>query len=464
MNKTFHAGAQVPPVAAAAMNRRTMLKQAGGLALWAGLPQLGLAADADGPFSAAAQQTVARYLESLAKPDGGYGWSEQYDSHLSVTFAVVGAYHALGLAAPRPRETAAFVRRGHPTGGPNAETRIHATELKEFVFQQIQSLLWLGQGTTDFRPGIKDGNAWNKISFYTSVYEKGENPVLRQEVQPILCRELLGLSVDDLPPAFAEYLAARRRGWHVQQHAGKRRQRRPPGEHLFLPSRPSRAGDRAVAGGCRLDQPLPDGQRRFYLVARAGHRRRGGRQLYLGGRSCVGAPRAKTGPAERLPRLAPIALERGWGLCRPARRRLDGDGHLPVTRCVSRARRLGRRQASASAKVPAAAHRLAGIYHPDSGFHRGLDRRSRRDGAALAHSSLGREKLAARMDRPRTSGGASTRRARDLLPVERGIRHARTGAGPRQLHARERPARRAHSTADHLAAPGRFLGAIPRRS
>jgi len=210
MNKTFPAGAHVPPAAAAAMNRRTMLKQAGGLALWAGLPQLGLAAGAAGPFSAAAQQTVARYLESLAKPDGGYGWPEQYDSHLSVTFAVVGAYHALGLTAPRPGKTAAFVRRGHPTGGPHAETRAHATELKEFVSQQIQSLLWLGQDASEFRRVVQ-GKGWASISSYNTYYEKGENPILRQEVQPIFCRELLGLSVDDLPAAFADYLAARRR-------------------------------------------------------------------------------------------------------------------------------------------------------------------------------------------------------------------------------------------------------------
>ena len=206
MNNTPRAVSRVRP--AESIDRRTVLKQAGALALCAGLPRLCLSAERGGPFSADAQQIVARYLESLARPDGGYGWPEQHDSFLSVTFAVVGAYRALGLPVPRPQETAAMVRRGHPTSGPTAETQKHWADPKEFLFQQIQTLVWLGEEVAGFRRGVQ---GWKSVSSYVAYYEKGENPILRQEVQPILCRELLGLPMDDLPAAFADYLAARRR-------------------------------------------------------------------------------------------------------------------------------------------------------------------------------------------------------------------------------------------------------------
>lgn len=161
-----------------------------------------------GIFSAADREIIGRYLEGLAKPDGGYGWAEQYDSHLSVTFAVVGAYRALGMSAPQASRIAAYVRRGHPITGPLSETRKHWTELREFDAQQIQTLLWLGEDASEF---CKRVESWRTISSYTTGYERGGNPVLRQEVQPVLCRALLGLAIDPLLPAFSDYLAARMR-------------------------------------------------------------------------------------------------------------------------------------------------------------------------------------------------------------------------------------------------------------
>lgn len=190
------------------LSRRTLLKRGAALAMWSGLARVGLAANGTRPFSAAVTGLITRYLESLAKPDGGYGWPEQPDSYLTVTYAAVGAYHTLGVAVPRPAEVAAFVRRGHPISGPGAETIKHAADLKEFVAQQIQTLIWLGDGADDFKAIVQ---GWKRISNYPAYYEKAENPILRHEVQPVFCRQLLGLPVGDLPGSFAEYLAARRR-------------------------------------------------------------------------------------------------------------------------------------------------------------------------------------------------------------------------------------------------------------
>ena len=190
------------------LNRRAMLKQSVSLVLCAGIARAGYAADAARTFSAEAARLITRYLESLAKPDGAYGWPEQPDSFLSVTHAVVGTYRALGTAVPRADAVAAFVRRGHPISGPSAETRVHATELKEFVAQQIETLRWLGESADEFKPAV---GGWKRISTYPAYYERDQNPVMRQEVQPVFCRQLLGLPVTDLPAAFADYLTARRR-------------------------------------------------------------------------------------------------------------------------------------------------------------------------------------------------------------------------------------------------------------
>ena len=40
------------------------------------------------------------YLESLSRPDGGYAWEDQPDSHLTPTFAVIGCYRCCGNRHP----------------------------------------------------------------------------------------------------------------------------------------------------------------------------------------------------------------------------------------------------------------------------------------------------------------------------------------------------------------------------
>lgn len=45
------------------------------------------------------KQEIFRYLEGLARPDGGYGWAADPHSHLTPTFAVLGCYRLLGKNA-----------------------------------------------------------------------------------------------------------------------------------------------------------------------------------------------------------------------------------------------------------------------------------------------------------------------------------------------------------------------------
>ncbi|HAK94691.1 MAG TPA: prenyltransferase [Planctomycetes bacterium] len=151
---------------------------------------------------------LAGYLESLARPDGGYGWADQPDSHLTPTFAVIGCYRLLGKDAPGKAELARYVRTHHPITGAGAEAGIHAAELRSFVYEQIQSLLWLGEDARSFASQVR---AWTRVSSYAKSYERSGFPILRQEAMAFICRGLLGLPLADLSPDLTAYLDSRRR-------------------------------------------------------------------------------------------------------------------------------------------------------------------------------------------------------------------------------------------------------------
>src|SRR5690349_11624247 len=57
---------------------------------------------------------ILAYLQRLARPDGGYAWEDQDESHLTPTFAVIGCHHLLGRTPPDPQRLADFVRTHHP--------------------------------------------------------------------------------------------------------------------------------------------------------------------------------------------------------------------------------------------------------------------------------------------------------------------------------------------------------------
>src|SRR5436190_537965 len=80
------------------------------------------------------QQRVVRYLEGLARADGGYGWEGQESSHTTPTFAIIGCYKLLGQEPPNKERLAKFVRTHHPR-----ELKKLEQEHRAFDWQQIQS-------------------------------------------------------------------------------------------------------------------------------------------------------------------------------------------------------------------------------------------------------------------------------------------------------------------------------------
>lgn len=150
-----------------------------------------------------AQAAILRYLESLARPDGGYACEDQDHSHLTPTFAVIGCHRLLNRTPPQKARLAQFVRTHHP-----ARLKKLEQEHRVFEFQQVQALTWLEADTSEFREKVR---SWTRPLAYLKQYEQHGYPVFQSETAAFTCRALLGMPLDDLAPHFTGYLDARRR-------------------------------------------------------------------------------------------------------------------------------------------------------------------------------------------------------------------------------------------------------------
>ena len=147
--------------------------------------------------------SVFTYLESLARPDGGYGWEDQEQSHLTPTYAVIGCYNLLGRKPSNTEKLAQFIKTHHPEQLKKLEQ-----EHRVFDFQQVQSLVWLNADASELTPKIK---ARTKPLDYLKAYERHGYPVFKSEASIFPCRALLKLPLDDLNEHYVPYLEARRR-------------------------------------------------------------------------------------------------------------------------------------------------------------------------------------------------------------------------------------------------------------
>ncbi|MSU23905.1 MAG: prenyltransferase [Opitutus sp.] len=177
-----------------ALTRRALLKSAAIVSAAWGFSRLRAAE------SAAA---VTNYLATHARGDGGYAFADQQRSHLTPTYAVIGAYRLLGQMPPNPAALANYVRTHHPR-----ELKKLEQERRIFEFQQVQALVWLGDPAAEFRGRLE---TWTAPLGYLKQYEQHGYPIFQSELGLVQCRALLGLSVEPLKPAFSDYVTARRR-------------------------------------------------------------------------------------------------------------------------------------------------------------------------------------------------------------------------------------------------------------
>jgi len=178
------------------LGRRALLKTLAVAELSAALPRL--------PFDVpSGSEAIVSYLETLARPGGGYAWDDLAEPHLTPTFAAIGCHVLLDKTPPRKDELARFVRDHHPSRLKKLEQ-----DNREFEYQQIRALTWLGEDASSFRDQVR---GWTAPVRYLPQYEKHEYPVFRAQLTAFTCRELLGLPTDDLGPRFVPYLDSRRR-------------------------------------------------------------------------------------------------------------------------------------------------------------------------------------------------------------------------------------------------------------
>ena len=182
------------------MNRRRALKVLSTAAVGSGLAPGLLAAERAG---VADYSGLLMYLRRHERADGGYGWLDQPDSHLTPTFAVIGTYRAIGQLAPRLGPMAEFIREHHPQRHKKPEH-----ELRNFDYEQIQSLLWLDQDVSGF---VEKVSRWTEPSTYPKAYERDGLPPFKLEMMALLCREMLGLPREKISGSFKRFVLDRRR-------------------------------------------------------------------------------------------------------------------------------------------------------------------------------------------------------------------------------------------------------------
>lgn len=183
------------------LTRRSLLKAVAAAEMGAAFPQFAFGQATDARTARAAE--VAAFLATRARPGGGYAWDEESEPHLTPTFAAIGCLRLLGVEPPNKAELARFVRTHHPDQLKKLEQ-----ERREFLYQQVQALAWLGEDASSFRDAIR---SWTGPKPYLPQYEKHRYPVFRSQLTAFTCRELLGLPTDDLKPDFVAYLDSRRR-------------------------------------------------------------------------------------------------------------------------------------------------------------------------------------------------------------------------------------------------------------
>lgn len=155
------------------------------------------------------RKALGNYIKNnLAKPDGGYGWPDQPDSHLTPTFAVTGILYTTGQLPQNKARLAEFIRTHHPQKGPNKEAGPSGSQLRDLTFQQLQAILWLRGDASSFKEEVSE---WKSQKGILANYEQNNFAGLFQETMTPICRGLLGLPLSETKAEFIPYLQSCRR-------------------------------------------------------------------------------------------------------------------------------------------------------------------------------------------------------------------------------------------------------------
>ncbi|MEP7363004.1 MAG: prenyltransferase/squalene oxidase repeat-containing protein, partial [Acidobacteriota bacterium] len=150
------------------------------------------------------RRRILGYLDEHRRPEGAYGWSSDVQAQLTPSFAAVGCHHLLGVKTPDAARVAAFVRDHYPAPEPRRTDR----PMWRLDFEQVQTLLWLGESIESFR---EPASSWTAPSVLTPRYELHKQPVLQNQAMAVHIRYLLKLSPSDADRAWRDYFLERLR-------------------------------------------------------------------------------------------------------------------------------------------------------------------------------------------------------------------------------------------------------------
>lgn len=164
------------------------------------------------PFIATAQANwrskLQKYIDTkLKKEDGGYGWEDQPDSHLTVCFAVTGILKDIDALPKDKSQLAEFIRTHHPQRGPNREAGASGSDMRDLTYELIQGILWLGGDVSSF---TADVSAWKSQAGILANYEDHKYANMMEDAPIPVCQKLVGVPFTDAP-GFTAYLQSHRR-------------------------------------------------------------------------------------------------------------------------------------------------------------------------------------------------------------------------------------------------------------
>ncbi len=182
------------------LNPRPLWLIAGALSL-SSLPVVAASSAADPGWA----DQLSTWIESHHHVDGGYAWEGLSRSHLTPTHAAIGSLHQMGrpLTPARRQALIAYVSTHHPH-----DLKPLQRETRRYLFDQLQSLHWLGADLTPFHSKI---TALTAPVAYPRQYEKSGSPYLPSEAAVLRSLALLQLHLPATEAAFQNYFEARQR-------------------------------------------------------------------------------------------------------------------------------------------------------------------------------------------------------------------------------------------------------------
>lgn len=154
------------------------------------------------------KQAVLEYIKSLQKSGGGYGWSEQPDGHITPTYAAVGTLLNLNSLPQNRADLIEWVKTHHPQTGENMEAGPSGSQMRDIIYQQMQTIAWLGG---DFEPFKKDVSQWKSQRSANANFEETKFGNLWQETFTPISFALLQIPVNDVQKEFTGYFDSLRR-------------------------------------------------------------------------------------------------------------------------------------------------------------------------------------------------------------------------------------------------------------